>query len=423
MKIYFDNLNKHTSNLSFLIGDDNPGWLVAAGAPIQHQLQTWGEEVDILRNYDTPGCYFIDVTRDPNWWCGAVSGGPVDHIIKEIPQRIIDMAKDYKLRIIISADREGGPMVVEGQFDCFKLTTDAMLERGLPSGSILITHGNNKIEQQYNNWLLKTNQPKLFDVMYCCHFARVFIGSNWDAVPKTPVILDAINNPTALDYNSLNRVYRSHRGAHLCQLASDGILDKGLVSANQKATEHDWAAIDLIRKETETREDADKRFHSIMNEYYPRFIDGNWETHNAGPQFNTDIYKNSLLTVITETLFLEDVAFLSEKVFKPLMMGHPMLLFAGAGTLKVIENLGFKTDWCGIDTSYDSIVDNRKRFDAVHKELVKWINLSKEEKLIRIEHSMPAIIHNFNFYKENDFYRVSINEVLQKSKEYFQCLT
>jgi hypothetical protein len=387
---------------------DNSFWLVSPGSIIKKRLLEYGFEIDAVSNIDTPGCYFIDVNADPQWWAGVLTdtGAPTNHIIELIPEHIKELVRKKLLRIIIAGDKEGG-IFVTSEWDCFQSTTDAILNSQLPVGSVLILHGNVKAEEQYRQWVAITGNLKLFEVMYSNTFLKVFFD---EKIPQTPVILESMSNSNVKDYNSLNRVFRPHRGAHLYKLVKDDILKYGLVSANEIF--RDKVAVTLSNTSHE-------EYYSVMDNNYPKFIDGDWSNENAGPQYNIDIYKNSLLSFITETKFNEPSVFPTEKIYKPLALGHPVILLAAAGTLAALRKMGFRTDWCGIDPSYNDIVDDVERLQATHNELLKWVNLPMEEKLDRINNSMPTIEHNFNLSRTSNFHRASLAEALNRSERYF----
>jgi hypothetical protein len=410
MKFYFDNLDINDSNLKeHQQTDKTDYWIIAPGAPIKKIIMGMGLEVDTLDNYNGPGCYYIDVRGDPQWWAGVLKGNdvPTEHVLHCVPQNLLELVRNKKLRLIIAADREGGPMVTN-DWDCFRSTTDAIRSLKLPKGSVIIAQGNEKIERQYRDWIEANSEDKLFDVIYSNHFGHIFLDSN---VPSHIVVNDAIANSESKDFNSLNRVYRPQRGAHLFRLAKDKILDRGLVSANQ---------IDLFDREAiSLAETSQFNYGLTMKRNYPKFVDGDWSTNNAANQYNVEIYKNSLMSVITETIFIHDVSFVTEKIFKPITMGHPLILFASQGTLKSLESMGFRIDWCGIDPKYNDIQDPIERFKETQKILMDWVSLSREDKIDRIKNSMDTIEHNFNHIRSVDFYKEAISKTMQRSEEYF----
>lgn len=412
MKFYFDNLDMCSSNHEHLTSYKNFSyWLVAPGAPIKKEAQQAGIEIELLENIDSPGCYVIDVNGNPNWWLGLSQGYnfPETHILENVNENILNLAREKKIRIVIAADREGGPMQNKN-FDGFEKTNNVIKKLKLPPQSVLITFGNKKIEQQHTEWLLANKKrKKLFEVMYSNHFGKICIDHT-TKLPKQPIILEAIKNEKSKDFNSLNRVYRPHRGAHLYNLAKNKLLDNGIVSANE--IQLGDANVNLLLNED--------NFISVMTQHYPRFVDGNWAEINAANQINFEIYKSSLMSFITETIFFDNVAFVTEKIFKPIIAGHPLILLASQGTLQALKDLGFKTNWCGIDPAYNDIKDDKLRFEKTHDELYKWIALSKEDKHRRILDSIETIEHNFNLIKTEDFYHNALREIAQRSEKYFE---
>jgi hypothetical protein len=411
MKCYFDNPDEHQSNLSHLKSFNGSNyWQVPNGTNIKKNLRSAGATISMLEHLDEAGCYVIDVNGDPEWWCGLCleDNTPSHHVLSFLPEDIIALAKNKQLRIVITADREGGPMVSD-RYDCFKATTDIIIKLGLPAKSVLILQGNRKIEQQYSEWLLDTHNEQLFECMFSTHFDRIFFDNN---LPLEPVVCDTIANPLACDFSSLNRVYRSHRGAHLYYLSENKVLDKGLVSGNQ-INLRDGRAIRLVKTSLETYSD-------VMSRNFPKFIDGDWSTTNAANQYNLDIYRNSLISFITETMFDKDVVFLTEKIFKPLVLGHPLILLSSPGTLRGLEELGFRINWCGIDPSYNDIKDDYTRFIKTHQVLFDWINLPRDEKIGKILDSMDTINYNFSLVRSRNYYQESLQLMLTKTEDYFK---
>ncbi len=412
MKIYFDNTeNLDSSNCAELSKNSNNGhWLTSSGTRLKRELQQLRIPYYKLDDIDEPGLYFVEVNGDPMWWTGGgiQQGGPT-HILENLPNNIVDLVKQHRLRLIISADREGGGMIYYDN-DGFLATTNIIKELKLPTSSVLIIQGNRKIEDQYTDWLTKTNNDRLFEVKYVNHFNRIFIDQNF---PASPVVLESINNLNAKDYNSLNRTYKDHRSAHLYHLAKLGILDNGLVSANELRF-NQLTPLQILNSSVPMKE-----YDKVLTDHYPRYVDGDWSVTNAANSVSEDIFKNSLISFITETKFDEDVVFLTEKVYKSLTYGHPMIVLSTCGTLQALRDLGYKTDWCGIDPSYNDIKDNTERFYKTHEILIWWINLSRDEKTQRIIQSLPTIEHNLKLSATRNFYYEDILNTINISKDYF----
>lgn len=423
MKIYFDDIAHITSSNCHHLSKDgfNTFWLTSTGTRLKQELQQLNIPYYNLKDIDEPGLYFVEVNGDPNWWCGLCldKNGP-PHILSKIPDTIFELVRKQKLRLIISADREGGSMIYN-EGNGFQETTNAIQQYNLPAGSVLITQGNSKIEIQYLNWLELTKQPQLFEVKYSNHFDKIFIDSN-SSPPITPIVGESILSPTAKDFNSLNRTYKSHRCAHLYLLAVNRWLDNGLVSANEikKNNIDPLRLLKIVSSHNDfTNHQLIKDFDTVIQSQYPKFVDGDWSTNNAANFVNADIFKNSLLSFVTETKFDEDVIFLTEKVFKCLSYGHPMIVLGPCGTLAALEKLGYRTNVCGIDPGYNDIEDHTERFFATHRALQTWINFSPKEKRTRITESLPFLQHNLTLSASRNFYHESLQSIISISRSYF----
>jgi len=93
------------------------------------------------------------------------------------------------------------------------------------------------------------------------------------------------------------------------------------------------------------------------------------------PHHDKQIYYNNDLP--------NDVGFLTEKTFKPLMYGHPFILVTHAGALERLRRLGFETypDW--FDEEYDDIGDSEKRMKAISRTILKACTQELDINLIK----------------------------------------
>lgn len=147
-------------------------------------------------------------------------------------------------------------------------------------------------------------------------------------------------------FNFLNGVNRPHREKLVTLLAKKGILDKGL-----------WSAL------------YDKKF--LPAEYQFDFEEQNVEngryTKNKWPGgiIYPPIYKDSYFSVVTETNFELPYSYRTEKIYKPLKIGHPFIAAANYGFYRDLHSMGFKTFDHLIDESFDLIDDNDLRLNKI----------------------------------------------------------
>ena len=94
------------------------------------------------------------------------------------------------------------------------------------------------------------------------------------------------------------------------------------------------------------------KFHLFNNEWGEAYI-------------KPEPYIDTYFSLVTETVFSGNDSFRTEKIWKPIIMGHPWIAVANRGFYQDLHNLGFKTFGHIIDESFDSIVDPQKRIEHI----------------------------------------------------------
>lgn len=78
-----------------------------------------------------------------------------------------------------------------------------------------------------------------------------------------------------------------------------------------------------------------------------------------------DAYVDSYFSVVTETVVDYPYSFRTEKIAKPLLLGHPWIAVSNAGFYQDMHNLGFQTFGHLIDESFDSIENTQDRLNRI----------------------------------------------------------
>lgn len=77
-------------------------------------------------------------------------------------------------------------------------------------------------------------------------------------------------------------------------------------------------------------------------------------------------YVDTYFSLVTETICAESpYSFRTEKMAKPLAIGHPFIVASNAGFYRDLHNLGFRTFGHVIDESFDSIEHHQDRCDRI----------------------------------------------------------
>lgn len=78
-----------------------------------------------------------------------------------------------------------------------------------------------------------------------------------------------------------------------------------------------------------------------------------------------DPYIDTYFSLVTETVFEYPYTFRTEKIWKPIAIGHPWIAVANYGFYRDMHNLGFQTFGHLIDESFDLIEDNHSRLERI----------------------------------------------------------
>jgi hypothetical protein len=115
---------------------------------------------------------------------------------------------------------------------------------------------------------------------------------------------------------------------------------------------------------------------SDLHQLYP----ANTHDANASADYNSEDYASCAVEVVLETLFDDCRHHLTEKTLRPIACGRPFILAATPGSLQYLKQYGFKTFDGLIDETYDTIVNPRKRLEAIAQEMKRISCLDPDEK-------------------------------------------
>jgi hypothetical protein len=153
----------------------------------------------------------------------------------------------------------------------------------------------------------------------------------------------------------LNGRARPHR-TQLLALLKD-ILNQGIWTN----LDHSAGPIQLLDR----RYECD---HAVGNNPLPdtgfvkyQLFDNRW----GEVYLNEQLYQDTYFSVVTETVFDYPHSFRTEKIWKPIAIGHPFIAVANAGFYRDLRNLGFQTFSKWIDETFDTIDNNQERLARI----------------------------------------------------------
>ena len=76
-------------------------------------------------------------------------------------------------------------------------------------------------------------------------------------------------------------------------------------------------------------------------------------------------YRDTYFSLVTETVFNYPYSFRTEKIWKPIGVGHPFIAVANQGFYQDLHHMGFKTFGHLIDESFDQIENSQNRIERI----------------------------------------------------------
>jgi hypothetical protein len=97
-------------------------------------------------------------------------------------------------------------------------------------------------------------------------------------------------------------------------------------------------------------------------------------------------YLDTYFSLVTETVFDYPYTFRTEKIWKPICIGHPWIVTSNAGYYKDMRDIGYRTFGHLIDESFDTIDNNQDRLtriaavvaDLCKQDLVSFITAAQD---------------------------------------------
>lgn len=414
---YFDWYGK--PNLKHLVTNrqGNP-WIVHDHSRAGNLTRMGGFKICVTDKDFNHGIYMVSVREHSPVWSGFQNKGSGRHILYEIPRHILNAAQNKEVIIVIDNQEEGFPLIYQG-CDGYREMHTAMTNLKLPRDSVIFINGDKKFESDYHRWCADNNTRPLISHVYFFTHLHYFFNRR----PTYPLVLDAIKRADAKDFSSLNRTNRPNRLDHLYTLITSGLHKHGLVSGHWRNAQ--WSDINQCSDPMYIEVDREA-YRKVLFDNLPLIIDGDWsDMHGPSPDyddntiFNFDIYKNSLLSFVTETAFHWPGMFFTEKVLKPIAAGHPFIVLGQYGLLEELKEMGYITDFPGVDQSYDKINDPYKRFEAAHRSLESWIKIPRAEKANLILQSVNILQQNMSTFNNSKYDRDSYQRLKEKVIEIF----
>lgn len=123
--------------------------------------------------------------------------------------------------------------------------------------------------------------------------------------------------------------------------------------------------------------------------------------------------------LVLETLFDTDKCYLSEKIFKPIVMNQAFIVWGPPGTLSYLREYGFRTFDDAWSEDYDLESDHDRRMSMLVDLVKKISNMDTTEYQDLYQKCLPTIEHNRSWFYNEKFMHYCWKELTDNFTEAF----
>jgi hypothetical protein len=340
------------------------------------------------------------------------------NIFEWIDDDILKIIKDRhsQLKLLLWFPNEGFslsmPRFIEVIDFCLK-------DLDIPPSKVYFVFGDVNIEQNYKKWQNKMTLLPInvygfdsFETTYhneCRILEKLGFADTFLREKQRVQNLNRIRNQKFIFRNANPR---EHRLYFASELKNKNLLEKSYFSWLNRYYTPDTS---MNRWIIERYCEDSSRYQTIdrsMKDFLagsPYVVDYN--ANDIGNELNQrvlipDHFLDSYFTFVTETTFANDhdenVLFLTEKIYQPILQYHPFIVAACPGMLEYMRKYGYQTFPELFDESYDQEQDLKRRTKMILDNIEHVCNMSIDDlhQIYYSDHFQQKLVHNKKLFVE-----------------------
>lgn len=303
-------------------------------------------------------------------------------------QKVIEVVESGRALIVLSNPTEGSETLK------WQITT-LKLDEYIAQGRMLLIGGGD-IEPRFHHLPYESFLPKVFD-----------IPENRALYQYTDDIFSSQYKPYKFLF--LNGRFRPHRKFLLQSFRLSGLLEQSI-----------WTNLDSSGRSHKNMRLMHNGIDLMLEPLDIKYLDSQYEV----PRYRTNLsvpptgnfakadlfnngngfdwgeiyihpapYVDTYFSLVTETIFNYPWSFRTEKIWKPIAIGHPWIAVSNAGYYRDIRNLGFKTFGNIIDESFDVIDNDQDRLIRI-RDVVEDLCSSQSNLINFLAAARPICDYN-----------------------------
>jgi hypothetical protein len=217
------------------------------------------------------------------------------------------------------------------------------------------------------------NLKDFYNIKFDVKFMPVFDIRSKELFNFSPVVVSPYKNNRYMFINAADAV---HRRYILGMLQEHNLIESGIVSyqccRGKIAVERDFTK---DRGFTKSQLTTAEILFNITDPIVPIMIDDS----SVASRLPRKLFLDSYLGIVGETHFVNmpnsfNNTFVTEKTFNTIANNQMFIVVGHAGSLDLLRSIGYKTFNGIIDESYDTILDNGLRIEAVSNEIIRFVS-------------------------------------------------
>jgi len=282
----------------------------------------------------------------------------------------------------------------------------------IPLSQVIYVTNCGNPQEVYASFCERTGQSLEINVEYCPTF-RIDKDGVGSAMNTSTYAI----GPKKKTFLCFNRRFSDHRLMFYMLCKKKNLLDHFYMSMNSTHPESNAPFIDfakhLVYRMPEfgiTEQDA-----LSASDILPLILDTpNFSQYPMEKTTDSvaDLYSNSLINIVNETYFFNNIIHITEKTYKPIAYMQPFIMVAAPRSLKHIKDMGFKTFDQYWDESYDLEKDHVKRLTMI-MNLVESISNWPEEQKIQFSHAVAGIL-KYNQHHLRTMPNIEMDQFVEK---------
>jgi hypothetical protein len=370
-------------------------------------------------------------------------GMATDFLTAYVPPAVLSAVRAGKAVVLLFFGHEGRPLGFtyapdEEEQSAYDLIYGFITGQDLPRGAVWFVSGNLDGQPEYESWkhrrLGGKDVPDPFETRFVEPFSHLVqavqrarqegfdLIVRWQAaqvahgmvvhqathLAVNPMPQNAFRSLAHPDppraalppklFLCMNRATRPHRRTIVTHLLRRGFLERSVVSFRD---DHPGQTHFDEWEMERAWEELQKRLPLIIDRDLPldfdRYMQDNFAAVTIGEAWP---YRDTCFSIVTETHFTNDVLFVSEKVWKPIVNGQAFVIVGARGTLAYLRSLGFQTFTPIIDEHYDSLVDSDQRMQALFAVIDALGALNDIRRAAILNEMQPILAHNVHHLRQ-----------------------